>query len=177
MCHKTKAIPNRVYSATANEFSAKRGLLYPIYADTIVQDIFKDYDYNLDFSNVVKNTLDLLHNSENCTNKCIGYFAALPIENSENKYMVAMSFCVPGDFKVFSRKYSKFLAMRKALSDNGILCHVTRVKKNETGEKVTVLNKSQVIASSSYPVYYFSYGHTISDQYKRFTDKCDKYYK
>lgn len=162
---KSKKIPRKAYTETIKEFVAKKGLLCPVYADTVIEDINKLASY-CDGSAVVNKVLNLMNRHESCSNKVVGYFASLPTGDKEGpKFMTAMSFCVPCDYPQFDRTFAKFSAMRKALAGNGMMAHCSK--------------RQQVIFSqgTSSPIYYFTYGNEVSKQLEVFMSKCDKYYK
>jgi hypothetical protein len=157
-CSKGKTVSRQTYNTILQEFNSKKGLLYPIYANTIISDIFDAKDG----SAVINNVLKLMQGHESCSNRVVGYFAALP-DNTEQKFKVGMSFCVPSDYPVFNMDFARYLAMTKTLAGCGML---TKVNKER-----------QVIFSDPFsPVYYFGYKNTIADQYDMFINKCIKYY-
>lgn len=160
-CNKSKVIPRQAYTETLNEFIGKKGLLYPIYANTIINDIAAA-SVEMDASQFINKIINIFEGHDSCSNRVVGYFASLPDSSAKNGYMISMSFCSPEDYHVFSQRYARFFAMRKALSGNGLLAHCEK--------------KQQVIFTECLPLYYFGYGNTIMDQFKRFTIKCDKYY-
>lgn len=159
---KTKTISRRVYTETNKEFFGKKGLLYPIYANRVISPL---YDKNYERSGTINNVINLMNGHESCSNKVIGYFSALPVnDGTSTKFATSMSFCVPSDYDVFNRLYAKFSAMRKCLSGNGLKAHIDR--------------HQQVIAGNWHedPIYYFGYGYTVADQFDAFLTKCNKYY-
>jgi len=162
---RTKKVPRKAYTETINKFNEMKGLLSPIYADVVIEDLSAARWY-ADGSEVVNKVLNIMNGHESCTNKVVGYFAALPCTDpsATSKYTVAMSFCVPCDYDVFNHKFAKFWAMIKAMRNDNMLAHCDK--------------SQQVILSyeTSSPIYYFVYGNTVQHQLARFESKCEKYY-
>ena len=162
--NKTKNISNGVYSRALEEFSNAEGILSPIYADTIIKDPFyvKSGDVT---AGTISNVLDIIDGSAKITNRVVGYFAAKKDDHSfsENKYIMAMSFCAPEDYEEFSSRYARFLAMRKCLSNSCMMIHVNKAQR--------------VITKGYWPIYYFDKDNTIDIQLMEFETRCIKYYR
>ena len=162
---RTKKIPRKAYTETINKFNEMKGLLCPIYADTIIEDL-TTAKWATDGSEVVNKVLNIMEGHESCSNKVIGYFAALPNNEASavRKFTIAMSFCVPCDYDVFNHTFAKFWAMIKAMRNDNLLAHCDKTQ--------------QVIFSydQGSPIYYFVYGNAVQHQLARFETKCDKYY-
>ena len=159
---KKNVIPHRNYHETLDDFNSSKGILYPIYANIIIDsNIVKD-SYTLDSSIFINKMINIFNGHESCSNKVVGYFASLPSKSDKRGYTISMSFCAPIDYNLFNYRYARFFAMRKALSENCLLAHCDK--------------KQQIIYSKGFPLYYFSYGNTIMDQFNYFRSKCDKYY-
>jgi hypothetical protein len=146
--------------ATLDEFLRQKGILYPVYADRVFTNPFK---YN-DNTDIINNITNLMDGKETCSNKIIGYFAAIKgTDINGPKYTTSMSFCVPEDYCVFRTKYAKFLAMTKCINNNGLLVHVSK-------------HQRVIISDGYWPIYYFNEGNTIGTQYYHFEMRCERYF-
>jgi hypothetical protein len=165
--NKAKTIPPNIYRNTLNEFYDISGILSPIYANNVLINPFNTKagsDYN---SSVVNNVLAMIDGESSTVNRVIGYFAAVKdntVDNS-NKFIIAMSLCVPEDYKLFRTQYGRFLAMRKCLSNNCMLIHVDKPQRVITS------------TSAHWPIYCFNKDNTISHQFMAFEARCNNYYK
>ena len=166
MCdiNKIKTVPRNIYRNTLVEFEHAEGILSPIHADIVLDNIFhvKHGDYT---SGIVNNVINLMDGTSSVSNRVIGYFAARKQDAADchDKFILAMSFCVPEDYHTFNAQYARFLAMRKCLANKCMMVH---------------LNKPQrVITSGAWPFYCFDSDNTIDIQFMEFETRCISYYK